>query len=40
MEFCHNNPDLESPAIQKLGQFIQEWHTRWDQSTPDFERFA
>jgi hypothetical protein len=39
MEFCHNNPDLESPAIQKLGQFIQEWHTRWDQSTPDFERF-
>jgi hypothetical protein len=39
MELCHKNPDWESPAVHKLGQFIQEWHTRWDQSTPDFERF-
>lgn len=39
MEFCHKNPALHSPAIQKLGQFVLEWRTRWETSPPDFERF-
>lgn len=39
MEFCHKNPTLESPALKKLGQFVLEWRTRWETSTPDFERF-
>jgi hypothetical protein len=39
MEFCHKNPDLESFALHKLEQFVQEWHIRWEKSTPDFERF-
>lgn len=39
MEFCHTTPDLERPALHKLGQFVQDWHTRWEKSIPDFERF-
>jgi hypothetical protein len=39
MEFCHKNPSLQSPAMQQLGQFILEWQTGWETSTPDFERF-
>jgi hypothetical protein len=39
MEFCHTNPTLQSAAVEKLGQFVQEQQTHWEQGTPDFERF-
>lgn len=39
MELCHTNFEKGSPAIQKLGQFIQEWQTHWEKDPPDFERF-
>jgi hypothetical protein len=39
MEFCHKNPALHSPALQRLGQFVRDWHTQWVTSPPDFERF-
>jgi len=39
MELCHKNPNLQSPALEKLGQFVLEWQTRWEKSPPDFERF-
>ena len=39
MELCHTSSDLGSVAIQKLGQFIQEWRACWETGTPDFERF-
>src|SRR3990170_4896148 len=39
MELCHKNSTLQSPAFEKLGQFVLEWRTRWEKSTPDFERF-
>ena len=39
MEFCHKNPALQRPALQKLGQFVLEWRTGWETSPPDFERF-
>lgn len=39
MELCHKKPVLESPAIEKLGQFVLEWRRRWETSTPDFECF-
>ena len=39
MEFCHKNPTLPSPTLEKLGQFVLEWQTRWEETPPDFERF-
>jgi len=39
MEFCHRNSVLRSPAIQRLGQFVQDWHARQTDSPPDFEQF-
>ena len=39
MTLCHTDLVLESPAIQRLGQFIRERHRQWAHSTPDFERF-
>ena len=39
MELCHKNSTLQSPAFEKLGQFVLEWRTQWENSTPDFERF-
>ena len=39
MVFCHKNPALQRPALQKLGQFVLEWRTGWETSPPDFERF-
>jgi len=39
MEFCHDNPILRSPAIERLGQFIREQGVQWTTGTPDFERF-
>ena len=39
MEFCHTNPILRSSAIQQLCQFVLEWRTQWETTTPDFERF-
>ena len=39
MEFCHKNPALQSPALQRLGQFVLEWGTGWETRPADFERF-
>ena len=39
MALCHTDPIWESPAIQRLGQFIRERRQQWALSTPDFERF-
>lgn len=39
MELCHKNSTLQSPAFEKLGQFVLDWRRRWETSTPDFERF-
>ena len=39
MALCHTDPVWESPAIQRLGQFIREGRQQWAISTPDFERF-
>ena len=39
MALCHTDPVWESPAIQRLGQFIRERRQQWAISTPDFERF-
>jgi len=39
MEFCHRNSVLRSPTIQRLGQFVQDWHARQADGLPDFERF-
>lgn len=37
MEFWHRNSILQSPAVQRLGQFVQDWHTRQTDGLPDFE---
>jgi dTDP-4-amino-4,6-dideoxygalactose transaminase len=39
MALCHTDPILESPAIQRLRQFVRERRLQWARSTPDFERF-
>jgi hypothetical protein len=39
MALCHTDRILESPAIQRLGQFVRERRQQWANSTPDFERF-
>jgi hypothetical protein len=39
MEFCHTNPILRSSAMEQLCQFVLEWQTQWETSTPDFEGF-
>lgn len=39
MELCHKNPTLQSATLEKLGQFVLEWQTRWEKNPPDFERF-
>lgn len=39
MEFGHENSVLESTAIQRLRQFVSDWHARWTDSPPDFEQF-
>lgn len=39
MEFCHGNPVSESTAIQRLRQFVSDWHTQQIDGPPDFEQF-
>jgi hypothetical protein len=39
MEFCHENSILRSPAMERLGQFVQDWRSQWADTAPDFERF-
>jgi hypothetical protein len=39
MTLCHTDLILESPAIQRLGQFMQDRRQQWALSAPDFERF-
>lgn len=39
MALCHSDTVLQSPALQRLGQFIRERRQAWAGSGPDFERF-
>jgi hypothetical protein len=39
MGFYHSNSVLENTAVQRLGQFVLEWHSQWADGTPDFECF-
>ncbi len=39
MELCHNDPIVQNPAIQGLGQFIREHRQKWAEGTPEFEQF-
>ena len=39
MELCHKDSILQSPAIQRLGQFVREHHQKWTEETPDLEQF-
>lgn len=39
MEVYHRDAILQSPTLQRLGQFVQEHHEQWAHGTPDFEQF-
>lgn len=39
MEGCHNVSISESPALQRLGQFIRARRQAWARGIPDFETF-
>jgi hypothetical protein len=39
MGFCHERSILHSAATERLGQFVLEWRTQWEDGTPDFEHF-
>lgn len=39
MEVYPSDPILQSPAVQRLGQFVREHARQWTQGTPDFEQF-
>ncbi len=39
MKVCHNVSISESPAMQRLGQFIHARRQAWAMGTPDFENF-
>ena len=39
MEVCHSDWVSQSPAMQRLGQFISARRQAWAMGTPDFERF-
>jgi hypothetical protein len=39
MEVYHKDSLLQSPSVQRLGQFVRERAQQWTQGTPDFERF-
>lgn len=39
MEVCHRDWDSQSPAIQRLGQFVRTHAQAWAQGVPDLERF-
>ena len=39
MEVCHRDWDSQSPAIQRLGQFVRTHTQAWALGVPDLERF-
>src|SRR3990172_9593496 len=39
MEVCHRDWISQSPAVQRLGQFISARRQAWAMGTPEFERF-
>src|SRR3990172_1987900 len=39
MELCHSDSVLQSPALQRLGQFILERRQHGANDAPDFEQF-
>ena len=39
MEVYHRDAILQSPTLQRLGQFVREHAQQWAHGTPDFEQF-
>jgi hypothetical protein len=39
MEVCQQAAFLQSPALQRLGQFVQAHRPQWGQGTPELEQF-
>jgi hypothetical protein len=39
MEVCHTTDIFESPAVQRLGQFVRERARSWHLGPPEFEMF-
>ena len=39
MELCHQDGLSQSPALQRLGQFVRAHRQQWTQGTPDWEQF-
>lgn len=39
MEVCHNSEIMESPAAQRLGEFVRGRALAWQNGTPEFEAF-
>lgn len=39
MEVCHKDAISQSPALQRLGQFVLERQAAWGMGVPDFARF-
>ena len=39
MEVYRSDPILQSPALQRLGQFVRKQRQRWTEDTPDLEQF-
>ena len=39
MEVYHRDPILQSPAIERLGQFVRRHRQKWTEGTPDLEQF-
>jgi len=39
MEVCHQEPLLQSPAVQRLGQFVETHRQQWAERVPELEQF-
>ncbi len=39
MEVYHSDPILQSPSLQRLGQFVRARAQQWTEGTPDFEQY-
>jgi hypothetical protein len=39
MEVCHQEPLLQSPALQRLGQFVETHRQQWAERVPELEQF-
>ncbi|MBI4789523.1 MAG: hypothetical protein HY782_21035, partial [Chloroflexi bacterium] len=39
MEVYHRDSILQSPAFERLGQFVRQHRQQWTEGTPDLEQF-